>query len=293
MLLINIIIKINYLLIMFYRLINGLSEFDQKLILLPPSLSINYRLSNKKYYWNIIIILTFIYILIFNVYVKYFLWTPKSITAAYFIIRMFGMPFIVDFVIVITSCFYLNTLYNRFKLLNDLWLSIPYGFIAVYNEMTHYQTVMLIEDIRLLHSDLSELSKYFNMCYGPLLLGFFVFGYINIIYSYLFILNFHDLSLSRLTMTMNIIRSSIPYILMFQCIILMMAVIIAASRVSYQVIDISIKIITYLKLIYNLCVLYFLIFTEEENNIILKINEDFKYSYRFKETSKYYQYYLK
>lgn len=235
LLLINIII--NYLLIMFYRLINGLSEFDQKLILLPPSLSINYRLSNKKYYWNIIIILTFIYILIFNVYVKYFLWTPKSITATYFIISMFGLPFIVDFVIVITSCFYLNTLYNRFKLLNDLWLSIPYGFIAVYNEMTHYQTVMLIEDIRLLHSDLSELSKFFNMCYGPLLLGFFVFGYINIIYSYLFILNFHDLSLSRLTMTMNIIRSSIPYILMFQCIILMMAVIIAASRVSYQVIN--------------------------------------------------------
>lgn len=149
------------------------------------------------------------------------------------------MPFLIDFVIVIISCFYLNTLYYRFKLLNNLWLSIPYGVIAVYNEMTHFETVMLMEDIRLLHSDLSELLKLFNMCCGSLLLGFYVLGYICMVYCYLFF-NFYDSSHIRLSLIENILRNSVPFILIFQNIILMMCIIVAASRLSYQVIGINI-----------------------------------------------------
>ncbi|XP_060841722.1 uncharacterized protein LOC132922295 [Rhopalosiphum padi] len=100
-----------------------------------------------------------------------------------------------------------------------------------------------MDKIRRLHADLSELLRIFSTGFGQMLLGFFVFNYINIVISFFYIIQFrYDLCGTDI---IGIVKRITPYLLCTQNSFLIMSIIIAASRVN----DTKRKMISYLRLI--------------------------------------------
>lgn len=103
---------------------------------------------------------------------------------------LFTIPYIMDYVVVISSCFFLQNMYVRFQTLNDVWKCLPANLVPISVQWTHIDIVVLMEDMRLLHAELCDLLKMFTLGYGPMLLSFFISSYINMLLSiYIFIQN--------------------------------------------------------------------------------------------------------
>ncbi|KAL4154210.1 hypothetical protein QTP88_002042 [Uroleucon formosanum] len=169
--------------------INGIIEFDQKVAPLSSYLPIPQR-SWKKIQWNLIFISLIAYFIGFKIAHLYL--NPMKIISIKLLIHhvLFTIPYIMDFVVVISSCFFLQNMYVRFQTLNDVWKCLPANLVPISVQWTHIDIVVLMEDMRLLHAELCDLLKMFTLGYGPMLLSFFISSYINMLLSiYIFIQN--------------------------------------------------------------------------------------------------------
>lgn len=146
-----------------------------------------------------------------------------------------GPPFIVHYVVFISTFYFLYNLYIRFKTLNDLWKCLPVGLIAAPDQWTHSEVMILIDDIRLLHSELSELLKIFSEGCGPMLVTFFLSNYINTLINFYFTYNFGHFQ-PEYNLTHNLLRIIIIYIAVGQSIVGVMIIIMLASFINDKVI---------------------------------------------------------
>jgi len=131
---------------------NGIIEYDQKLILLPRFLLIRQHLK-KKNYWNVIFIFTLIYYTAMTLVIVH-VWPPKTIDIITVTIFFIRLDFILDLAVTFSTFFFLQQLEYRFQTLNDSWKYLLPGFQSVSGEVTHSITGMTLDKIRLLHADL-------------------------------------------------------------------------------------------------------------------------------------------
>lgn len=218
----------------FLRLINGIIEFDQKTAVLSTDFSIQQRSLSKRFL-NTIYILLLVYFIGFDLYQMY-LWPPKTINIYTTLHYLFNTPFIIDFDVLISSYFFLMNLNTRFQTLLDFLKFLPIES-DFPNEWTHSEIAMSMERIRLLHSELSELIQIFNLGYGPLLLSFFVFNFMNLLIQ-LFLSICIQLPPPDVPSIKPILKQTIPHISNIQVIIFTMSIINAVSlihdKVSYK-----------------------------------------------------------
>jgi len=216
---------------------NGIIVHDQKLTSLPRFLLIHKR-SPKKSYWNIIFIFTLTYYITVTILIVR-LWPLKTIDMVIIIQCFVRFDFILDVTVVFSTIFFLQQLESRFQTLNDSWEYLLPGFLATPGNLTQLITGMTLDKIRLLHAELSDLLRIFSIGYGQILLGFFVFNYINIllcIYYSVFhpgIIYYNEFNFDTL------IKYILPYVFNLQNVILSSSIIIAASRVHDKVIIIN------------------------------------------------------
>lgn len=196
-------------------------------------MSIEQRDASSKKFWRVTIIVLFVYFVVFEFYQMY-LWPPKKTLVNIFSYYLFSAPFIMDISVVTSSYFFLYNLKVRFEVLNDFWKCLPEGLVAVSGKWTSSDVAVLMESIRLLHAELCELLKLFSLGYGPVLLFFFVFSFINMLLHFFFMvcINF---SLSDSNYTENVLRNLIPYLLNVQIVIFLMSVIVAVSLINEKV----------------------------------------------------------
>jgi len=213
-------------------LINGIIEFDEKLALLSTAFMVRRRSLSKKR-WIIIAISLFLYIIGYEVCALN-LWKLKTLDITTIPVLFFSMPYITDFVVIITVSFYLNNLNYRFQTLNDFWKCLPTGLIPTRGEWTHPEIVMLVESIRLLHAKLSEILKIFNLSYGLLLLGFFVCSFIDFMYIF-YLMIYHELASPKVSFTQNIIKYLPLHMFTVQIIVFLMSIIVAVSWIKEEV----------------------------------------------------------
>lgn len=146
---------------------------------------------------------------------------------------LFTLPFFIDYVVTISSCFFLQSLYVRFQTLNDFWKCLPADLVDVSHQWTYIEIVDLMENTRLLHSELCELLKMFTQGYGPLLLGFFTSSFINLLLSIYFIVNNGSLSASH--SSINVWEQIIPLIIHVQMVTFLMLIIVFVSFINEKV----------------------------------------------------------
>jgi len=146
---------------------------------------------------------------------------------------LFTLPFFIDYVVTISSCYFLQSLYVRFQTLNDFWKCLPADLVDVSHKWTHIEIVDLMENTRLLHSELCELLKTFTQGYGPLLLGFFTSSFINLLLSIYFIVNNGSLSASH--SSINVWEQIIPLIIHVQMVTFLMLIIVFVSFINEKV----------------------------------------------------------
>ncbi|XP_050535866.1 uncharacterized protein LOC126902533 [Daktulosphaira vitifoliae] len=101
---------------------------------------------------------------------------------------VFVIPRLTDFVIVISACFFLRQIGHRFSILNKFWKRLPGEIIRAPGHWSKDEIAMLIESCRLLHANLSDILKTFSYAYGPILVFFFLFVFIDMAYSMFIIL---------------------------------------------------------------------------------------------------------
>lgn len=169
-----------------------------------------------------------------------YLWPIKITDITLIILYFIRLSFIVDFTVIISSYFYLQNVEYRFETLNNLWkchTPDPDGLLSIPSECSQYDVAMMMDNIRILHAELSYILRIFSQGYGQMLLGFFVFAYIDIS-VYIFYSLFYKFSTSTSEdhrTLKKILKESVPLILNLQSIILVLSIIIAASRVNDKV----------------------------------------------------------
>lgn len=151
-------------------------------ILLPSV--VTWSLSKKS--WVMILTSLLIYFLRFEVY-HMFAWPPYSIPTV--VILIFDVPYILDFIVVISTCFYIINFKFRQQILNDYWKCFSPTLISIAGEFSNTEIVILMENIRLLHDEISQLLKTFDLGHGSLLLGYFGCSFIDMIYLFNLMIN--------------------------------------------------------------------------------------------------------
>ncbi|KAE9540051.1 hypothetical protein AGLY_005303, partial [Aphis glycines] len=224
----------------FFRFINGMIEFDKKLRPILTSLQIQQRSLSKKH-WIIFLISIFVYHFGF----KYLHDLVRPLKETVYIVKivnfLFLPPFILDYVVISSMCFFLHNLYVRFWMLNDLWKCLPAELVVDHDQWTHIEIVFFMEKTRLLHSELCELLKKFTLGFGPLLLAFFTFSYITLFVAIFFMISIHPLSSENFAE--YIVDVIFNFLLNAQLIIFMMSIIVYVSLIDEQ----RTKIISYLR----------------------------------------------
>ncbi|XP_060862501.1 uncharacterized protein LOC132939380, partial [Metopolophium dirhodum] len=220
-----------------FRLINGIIEFDKKIAPLSSHLLIPRR-SWKKIQWSTIFISLFAYFIGFKIVQLYF--GPMQIISIELLIHhvLFTIPFIMDYVVVISSCFFLQNMYVRFQTLNDLWKCLPADLVPVSDQWTHIEIVVLMENTRLLHAELCNLLNMFTLGYGPMLLGFFIFSFINMICSIYLVLIFGAIYKP------DVIKNILTLAMYVQSVTFLMSIITFVSFINEK----RLEIISYLRL---------------------------------------------
>lgn len=199
---------------------------------------------------NIILFALFIYCAGFTILHTY-IWNPKPIGYTIICINLFNLPYILDYVVMIFSCFHLVNIGNRFQALNDFWQCLPVGLIPIHEEWTHSEIIVLVESIRLLHAELCTILKLFNTSYGPLLLGFFICNFIDLTYIF-YLMIYHEFGSPDQDLIQNIIQYIPTHIFNLQIIVFFMSIIVAASRITDKVLFFYDHIIIFMR---NMCML--------------------------------------
>lgn len=161
-----------------YRFINGVIEFDRKIVLcnwFSPAVRSDLI---HKHFWVTSVIFFGVYFLGCQMYYAFY-FNVSFVQVAGHMTVVFHSPDIIIFVVFITSCFYLYSLGQRFCLLNDLWQRIPPGLAAFAGQWTNSEIAVVVESIRLLHAELSDLLRLFSVCYGSVLLFFFTLSFVH------------------------------------------------------------------------------------------------------------------
>jgi hypothetical protein len=167
-----------------------------------------------------------------------YLWPPRTLDVYLLSSHIFGPPFPVHYIVLMSTCFFLYSLYVRYGTLNDLWTRLPVGLIAVPDQRTHIEIAVLIDDIRLLHSELSELIKIFSLGYGPLLVSYFASNFIYTLFSFGLVIS-HDSFLPPFNVTDNVLRILILYSAIGQSIFFMVLIVVLVSFMNDQVTTIT------------------------------------------------------
>lgn len=138
----------------------------------------------------------------------------------------FHSPDIIIFVIWVTTLYYLSNLGFRFCELNRLWKCLPSGLIASPAcKWTNSDITMLVERIRLLHSELSELLRLFSLGYGPVLLVYFTLTFTHALIETFLLIIYNDF----------LGKNILPYILYIQHIFHMISIVYVTSWVIDKV----------------------------------------------------------
>jgi len=154
-----------------------------------------------------------------------------TIVIVYFV----RVGFIVEFTVIVSSHFYLQNLEYRFDLLNDFWKCLPAGLIDVPGECSLHDIVMMVNNIRLLHAELSDILRILSMGYGQMLLSYFVFSYISMLVHLFYTICFtFSMSIENNPMMEKILKESIAFIYYSQNIMFTMSIVTAASRVKVK-----------------------------------------------------------
>jgi len=207
-------------------------EFDQKLRPILTNLKIQQR-SLSKNHWVIFLISIFVYYFgskYLHSLVRPLKKTEYIVTIVHFVV---SPPFILDYVVTSSMCFFLHNLYARFWMLNDLWKCLPAELIVDHDQWTDVEIVFFMEKMRLLHSELCELLKKFTLGFGPLLLAFFTFSYISLLITIFFMISIRPLSSENFDE--YIVDTIFNLLLEAQLIIFMMSIIVYVSLIDEQV----------------------------------------------------------
>jgi len=201
-------------------------------LLLPPVVFNDRLWLLSKTNWNYIFISMFIYFIGFEVN-QITVWPPKKIDVFTIAVYFFSKPYITDYVVFITVCFFLVNIRYRYQKINNYWKCLPDELIAIPGEWTPNEIVMWIENIRILHARLSEISKLFNLAYGLLLLHFFVFHFIDLLYT-IHILFKHEFAVSNFRFIDFLLYLPV-HLHKLQILVFMMSIIIASSWIADEV----------------------------------------------------------
>ncbi|XP_022168853.1 uncharacterized protein LOC111032718 [Myzus persicae] len=222
------------------KFINGIIEFDRKISPLSTNLLITQNPLEKKQ-WDRILYPFIVYLIGFKC-LQMYLYPIKILNISTLVHSLvFSPPYVMDSTVTIISCFFLQNLYFRFQTLIDFWKCLPTELVAVPCQWTHIEIVVLMENTRLLHSELCELSQKFTQGYGRLLLGFYTFSFISMLIGVYFIVNNDPLSSAN---TAEKFRVVIPLIIYVQMFTLMVSIIVFVSFINEK----RIKMISYLRL---------------------------------------------
>ncbi|XP_026820152.1 uncharacterized protein LOC113558802 [Rhopalosiphum maidis] len=221
------------------KFINGIIEFDRNIKQLATNLLTAKRSWSKKQ-WNMIFISLFLYFIGFKFFFIYirFRRTQQILSMLHY--ALFSVPYVMDYAVTITSCFFLQNMYVRFQKLNDIWVCLPADLSVVPGQWTHDKIVDVMENTRLLHSELCELLKAFTLGYGPMLLTFFSSSFINMLLCVYFIIINTDGS----NKSAPINGFWLPLMVHVQIITFLLSVIVFVSFIN----DKRLKIISYLRL---------------------------------------------
>jgi len=107
---------------------------------------------------------------------------------------LFHSPDIIIFIVMATSYFHLINLGQKFCILNRLWKLLPPGIVALPGGWSTSEITMLVECIRLLHAELSGLLRLFSLGYGPVILIYFTFTFIQALIDIFLIIVFDNSS---------------------------------------------------------------------------------------------------
>lgn len=140
---------------------------------------------------------------------------------------------LLDFTVVTSAYFYITNLEFRYQTLNDLWKLFPVEIVTVPGQWTCSKITIFLEDIRLLHAELSNLLKIFSLAYGPILLVFYVFGYIDIIMYFFYLL--YVGKYKRDSVSLSVMSDALTMIVLGQNVAFIMSSIVAASHVIEKV----------------------------------------------------------
>jgi len=211
----------------FFRYIYGIIEFDRKITPFLTNLFITQRSWSNKH-WNWIFITIFAHFIGFKSLHFYFRsYNLHNIVTFIIIFPFFTPPFALDYVVGITSCFFLQNMYARFQMLNDVWKCLPADLVAVSDQWTHNEIVCVMENTQLLHSELCELLNMFTLSYGPMLLSFYTSSFIDMIICVYFSINYHTLSSTH--STKKVWEQIITLIFQVQIVMFLLSIIVFAS----------------------------------------------------------------
>ncbi|KAE9542853.1 hypothetical protein AGLY_002764 [Aphis glycines] len=183
-------------------------------------LSVKQRSISIILYWNIFYFLLIMYLIVYRLLTLY-LFPPRTPDINFVANFFIGPPFIVHYVIFISTCYFLYNLYIRFKTLNDLWKCLPVGLIAAPDQWTHSEVVILIDNIRF-------------EGYGPMFITFFASNYIDTLIQFYFVYNFGHFQ-PEYNLTKNLLRIILIYIAIGQSIVVVMIIIMLASFVNDKI----------------------------------------------------------
>ncbi|KAF0730961.1 Uncharacterized protein FWK35_00026695, partial [Aphis craccivora] len=175
------------------KFINGIIEFDRKLFFFNSYYSVKVYSISKRF-WMI----SFASFILFFMYCQIFIFQLQGKQIYDFSLYskfLFHSPDIINFVVMITSLYYLSNLGYRFCELNRLWKCLPFGLITLPGGLTSSEIIiiMLVERIRLLHAELSELLRLFSLGYGPVLLMYFTFSFAHALIDTFFFTVYREL----------------------------------------------------------------------------------------------------
>lgn len=145
---------------------------------------------------------------------------------------IFSPPYVMDSAVTISTCFFLQNLYVRFQTIIDFWKCLPTELVAVPGRWTQAEIVVLMENTRLLHSELCELSKTFTEGYGLLLSGFYTFSFITMLVGVYFIVNNNPLSNANNALKLRVV---IPFMIHVQIFSFMVSIIVFVSCINDKV----------------------------------------------------------
>lgn len=183
--------------------------------------------------WKIIVLSFLIYLFGYEL-LNIFLEHPQIEDINYFLMYIFHIPWIADIAVLVTVIFYLSNIELRFQEINDSWKFLPAKLAPVFGECSQSEIIILVENIRLLHAELSEILKIFDLGYGLLLLVYFICNFFDLVFIF-YLMIYHEFQAINFSLTKNILRYLTIYVLNILIIFIMLMIIVTASRINDKV----------------------------------------------------------